>query len=1095
MMSDLDVVTVLNNHSDFEGITAELLATPTAGEGLNNTDVYPLSVPYAVSEVLVAVVAIIGNALTITVFVVDRKLRRLTNYYIVSLALADLLVGVLGIPFAILTSIGLPRLLWPCLLMLSTLLMLCTISIFCLVAVSVDRYWAILHPLRYSRVMTAKIVRRIILACWVVGTLIGLMPSMGWYRYHDSCIFTKVMNYDYLVFLYFCTIVVPGLLMAFFYTHIYTVVLKQLRQIAAQEPQGDNASLGTQSSQRQRSAIFRSQSRGQVSEGSSTRDDPRRGSTNTNIVHQLQIPRSTRPCPSKPLHPHRQRSPQHSSPHYSSLSDHEEDLQLSPSSFLRLPQSDFQHHHHFSEPHHLHHHQEENLHHYLLRLHFEGALRKSTEALHPDSHGKADSTGFKRWNNGMTIQNSDPDANKCRKEVKKHNPFLNRSRTPSIRIDSQKPPTDGTESCPDHTEMTDPSLAGDARWKRLVRKIRNRKQDELHSPLRAGTEGDSRRGSTLSHVLHQVTHASRREVKAAKSLSIIVLFFMISWFPLYTINCIQAFCTNCRVSEGLMFFTILLSHLNSAINPFLYAYHMKDFRNALKMFIWHRILRRPVELDCAYGRSLVSPHHSTVYRVNMTGSPHLTHLHTPHALDTTPMNDSPTPLHATPQENFRSKPSTVGSHGPWYPSRGISPSLSFPTSPALPTLTSDDDQHSTSSSSRPRAATITTHTSPASARTCMTTTGSPSQLLPPSVVSDVSLQQPHFTTKRRAMTLPPSSPSHSLILTVPTPHTFPDSSSASANNPNPHNVTVTVDINQNTSDITGAQSVSPHTTVTCDVIQQAELTDNDASSRPVSGTWYVTARTSSTYSTHTGSSSLTNSEHEYDSKGVQESFPSKESIRTSTSNKISSLNESLQNKRTSSEDGVCTWSTTTICQGNEEKVEQLGSRKLMDKEEKDEIESREVDKSGCGEAVVEGIKHISQRIPNGSVWESLENSSDTNDSKPKSEEYTSECDKPDFPCLGIASGEPGSGTCCEDDINLRVSDGRATEQRNLLRGIGKYFPQIPRKESGPRSKNVRKTKNWWSEMIRHRSYHGVSLGLKGSKYKKRAQSVSGAIET
>ncbi|XP_071532916.1 uncharacterized protein AdoR isoform X4 [Panulirus ornatus] len=878
MMSDLDVVTVLNNHSDFEGITAELLATPTAGEGLNNTDVYPLSVPYAVSEVLVAVVAIIGNALTITVFVVDRKLRRLTNYYIVSLALADLLVGVLGIPFAILTSIGLPRLLWPCLLMLSTLLMLCTISIFCLVAVSVDRYWAILHPLRYSRVMTAKIVRRIILACWVVGTLIGLMPSMGWYRYHDSCIFTKVMNYDYLVFLYFCTIVVPGLLMAFFYTHIYTVVLKQLRQIAAQEPQGDNASLGTQSSQRQRSAIFRSQSRGQVSEGSSTRDDPRRGSTNTNIVHQ-------------------------------------------------------------------------------------------------------------------------------------------------------------------------------------------------------------------------VTHASRREVKAAKSLSIIVLFFMISWFPLYTINCIQAFCTNCRVSEGLMFFTILLSHLNSAINPFLYAYHMKDFRNALKMFIWHRILRRPVELDCAYGRSLVSPHHSTVYRVNMTGSPHLTHLHTPHALDTTPMNDSPTPLHATPQENFRSKPSTVGSHGPWYPSRGISPSLSFPTSPALPTLTSDDDQHSTSSSSRPRAATITTHTSPASARTCMTTTGSPSQLLPPSVVSDVSLQQPHFTTKRRAMTLPPSSPSHSLILTVPTPHTFPDSSSASANNPNPHNVTVTVDINQNTSDITGAQSVSPHTTVTCDVIQQAELTDNDASSRPVSGTWYVTARTSSTYSTHTGSSSLTNSEHEYDSKGVQESFPSKESIRTSTSNKISSLNESLQNKRTSSEDGVCTWSTTTICQGNEEKVEQLGSRKLMDKEEKDEIESREVDKSGCGEAVVEGIKHISQRIPNGSVWESLENSSDTNDSKPKSEEYTSECDKPDFPCLGIASGEPGSGTCCEDDINLRVSDGRATEQRNLLRGIGKYFPQIPRKESGPRSKNVRKTKNWWSEMIRHRSYHGVSLGLKGSKYKKRAQSVSGAIET
>lgn len=129
-------------------------------EAANVTTPAPLNVPYTISEVLVAVVAVLGNALTITVFVVERKLRRRTNYYIVSLALADLLVGVFGIPFAILTSIGLPRPLWACLFMLSTLLILCTVSIFCLLAVSIDRYWAILYPLRYSRVMTARIARR-----------------------------------------------------------------------------------------------------------------------------------------------------------------------------------------------------------------------------------------------------------------------------------------------------------------------------------------------------------------------------------------------------------------------------------------------------------------------------------------------------------------------------------------------------------------------------------------------------------------------------------------------------------------------------------------------------------------------------------------------------------------------------------------------------------------------------------------------------------------------------------------------------------------------------------------------------------------------
>ncbi|KAK4321329.1 hypothetical protein Pmani_007849 [Petrolisthes manimaculis] len=69
----------------------------------------------------------------------------------------------------------------------------------------------------------------IILACWAAGTLVGCLPVMGWAEtQHGACLFTEVMNYDYLVFLYFCTIVGPGILMAVFYTHIYTVVLKQV---------------------------------------------------------------------------------------------------------------------------------------------------------------------------------------------------------------------------------------------------------------------------------------------------------------------------------------------------------------------------------------------------------------------------------------------------------------------------------------------------------------------------------------------------------------------------------------------------------------------------------------------------------------------------------------------------------------------------------------------------------------------------------------------------------------------------------------------------------------------------------------------------
>ena len=68
----------------------------------------PLDYAYTSVEVVCAVAAILGNILVILVFVKYRILRTVTNYYVMSLAVADLLVGVVGIPSAIATSIGLP---------------------------------------------------------------------------------------------------------------------------------------------------------------------------------------------------------------------------------------------------------------------------------------------------------------------------------------------------------------------------------------------------------------------------------------------------------------------------------------------------------------------------------------------------------------------------------------------------------------------------------------------------------------------------------------------------------------------------------------------------------------------------------------------------------------------------------------------------------------------------------------------------------------------------------------------------------------------------------------------------------------------------
>lgn len=101
--------------------------------------------------------------------------------------------------------------------------------------------------------------------------------------------------------------------------------------------------------------------------------------------------------------------------------------------------------------------------------------------------------------------------------------------------------------------------------------------------------GTSTTGRTHGGTMLRMLGAQqKREVKATQNLSIIVLFFMICWIPLYTINFILAFCGDCfQVNSTFMLFCIILSHLNSAGNPLLYAYHLRDFRAALKSFLFN----------------------------------------------------------------------------------------------------------------------------------------------------------------------------------------------------------------------------------------------------------------------------------------------------------------------------------------------------------------------------------------------------------------------------------------------------------------------------------------------------------------------------
>lgn len=59
---------------------------------------------YIVSELLIAILAIIENFLVIFVFCIDKKLKTRIYYFVISLSVADFLVGAVAIPIAIVVS-------------------------------------------------------------------------------------------------------------------------------------------------------------------------------------------------------------------------------------------------------------------------------------------------------------------------------------------------------------------------------------------------------------------------------------------------------------------------------------------------------------------------------------------------------------------------------------------------------------------------------------------------------------------------------------------------------------------------------------------------------------------------------------------------------------------------------------------------------------------------------------------------------------------------------------------------------------------------------------------------------------------------------
>uniref|UniRef100_A0A8C6KH08 Histamine H2 receptor n=1 Tax=Nothobranchius furzeri TaxID=105023 RepID=A0A8C6KH08_NOTFU len=124
-----------------------------------------------------------GNVLVCLAVCACRRLRCLTNCFIVSLAVTDLLLGLLVLPFSALLLLNDE---WPlgpyfCNFYISMDVMLCTASILTLLAISVDRYLAVTMPLRYASLVLPWRVAVALVSVWTVSVAVSFLPiHMGW---------------------------------------------------------------------------------------------------------------------------------------------------------------------------------------------------------------------------------------------------------------------------------------------------------------------------------------------------------------------------------------------------------------------------------------------------------------------------------------------------------------------------------------------------------------------------------------------------------------------------------------------------------------------------------------------------------------------------------------------------------------------------------------------------------------------------------------------------------------------------------------------------------------------------------------------------
>nr|XP_043901036.1 muscarinic acetylcholine receptor M3 isoform X1 [Solea senegalensis] len=538
---------------------------------------------------MLSLVTIIGNVLVVVSFKVNRQLKTVNNYFLLSLAVADLIIGVISMnlytTYLVMGYWAMGN--WACDLWLAIDYVASNASVMNLLVISFDRYFSITRPLTYRAKRTTKRAGIMIGLAWFVSLVLWAPAILLWQFFEGER--TVPSDQCYIQFfseptITFCTAIaafyLPVTIMSVLYWRIYKETQNRSKELAGLQgsgARGGNGGRNANGGGERTRFVHQTGSSRSCNSYELTRLSRRR-STCRELVsrfHCWPAVRSWRPGSSR----QGDGDPDQSSSDSWNNNDAAASLDHSGSS----EDEDCGGREMISQSHAI----------FSIVLSIPGIKAAVNSQLTScedlDAASEEDPLKGAEYNrdsvstvDANTIATTTPDGEN-NSENSYHQRFSSRKMQSMPRIQatsnqgslggSQTSATTATDGTTTSTSTKSPSVPMSFKEAALAKRF----------AARARTQITKRKRMSLV-----------KEKKAAQTLSAILFAFIITWTPYNIMVLINAFCNVC-IPETLWAVGYWLCYVNSTVNPMCYALCNKTFRTTFKMILlcrWDQKKRR-----------------------------------------------------------------------------------------------------------------------------------------------------------------------------------------------------------------------------------------------------------------------------------------------------------------------------------------------------------------------------------------------------------------------------------------------------------------------------------------------------------------------